>query len=250
MQLLEPHHPFPTFPDPETAAGPEGIVALGGDLEPGRLVQAYRQGIFPWYNEAEPILWWSPDPRLVLYPGELHVNRSLRRALRQTRLTITADADFSAVIRACAEPRGDGPTGAGTWLDPAMIAAYERLHASGVAHSVEAWDPQGNLVGGLYGLAMGRIFFGESMFHRETDASKIAFATAVRRLEERGYWLIDCQVYSDHLARLGAREIPRARFLSELDRALAGPEPAGLWPRGRGATLATLARRGPEAGNG
>ncbi|MEF8793074.1 leucyl/phenylalanyl-tRNA--protein transferase [Thiohalorhabdus sp.] len=230
MYLLNANDPLAVFPDPEQAASPEGIVAIGGDLNVGRLVQAYRQGIFPWYNEYEPILWWSPDPRLVLYPGQLHVGRSLRKRLKRTAVGITFDTDFAGVIRGCAEPRGDGPEGAGTWLDPQMIQAYRRLHAHGLAHSVEAWDEAGNLVGGLYGVALGRVFFGESMFTRVTDASKGAFVHGVRTLADHGYRLIDCQVYSDHLARFGAVEIPRSRFLLELDRALAEPEPAEPWP--------------------
>jgi len=235
VYLLDANDPFPVFPDPERAASPEGIVAIGGDLDVGLLVQAYRQGIFPWYNELEPILWWSPDPRLVLYPERLHVSRSLRKTLNRTDLRITFDADFAGVIQGCAEPRGDRPEDAGTWLDPQMIAAYEQLHRHGLAHSVEAWDAAGQLAGGLYGVALGRAFFGESMFTRATDASKVAFVHAVSVLREHGFQLIDCQVYSDHLARFGAVEIPRSRFLTELDRALAGPDPAGPWrPSGQG----------------
>ncbi|HKL77470.1 MAG TPA: leucyl/phenylalanyl-tRNA--protein transferase [Gammaproteobacteria bacterium] len=230
MHLLNAHDPHPAFPDPEQAASPEGIVAIGGDLGVHRLLQAYRQGIFPWYNEYEPILWWSPDPRLVLYPERLHVSRSLRKAMNKAGWQITLDQDFAGVIHGCAAPRGDEPDGAGTWLSPEMIAAYERLHAMGVAHSVEARDAADRLVGGLYGVALGRVFFGESMFTRVRDASKVAFVHAVRRLAEAGYRLIDCQVYSDHLAQFGAEEIPRSRFLAELDRALAEPEPAGPWP--------------------
>jgi leucyl/phenylalanyl-tRNA--protein transferase len=234
LYLLDANDPFPLFPDPEQSASPEGIVAIGGDLDVGRLVQAYRQGIFPWYNEYEPILWWSPDPRLVLYPDRLHVSRSLRKTLKRTELLVTLDADFAGVIRGCAQPRGDGAAGAGTWLDHQMIAAYERLHAHGLAHSVEAWDSAGNLAGGLYGVALGRVFFGESMFTRATDASKVAFVHSVRTLGAHGYRLIDCQIYSDHLAHFGAEEIPRRRFLAELDRALAEPEPAGPWPAAGG----------------
>jgi len=229
VYLLDAHDPFPTFPDPEETASPEGIVAIGGDLTVQRLAQAYRQGIFPWYNEYEPILWWSPDPRLVLYPERLHVSRSLRKVLNKGDLHITVDRDFSGVIRGCAAPRGDGPDGTGTWLSPEMIRAYEGLHACGLAHSVEARDGDGLLVGGLYGVAMGRAFFGESMFTRVTDASKVAFVHTVRMLADHGYRLIDCQVYSDHLAHFGAEEIPRSRFLAELDRALAEPDPAGPW---------------------
>lgn len=231
MYLLDANDRLPFFPDPERAASPEGIVAIGGDLDVGRLVQAYRQGIFPWYNEYEPILWWSPDPRLVLYPDRLHVSRSLRKTLKRTELLITFDADFGGVIRGCAEPRGSGPEGAGTWLDPQMIAAYQRLHGHGLAHSAEAWDREGNLVAGLYGVALGRAFFGESMFTRAADASKVVFVSVVRSLQAHGYRLIDCQVYSDHLARFGAIEVPRPRFLEELDRALAEPEPATPWPQ-------------------
>ena len=231
MYLLDANDPFPVFPDPEQAASPEGIVAIGGDLDVGRLIQAYRQGIFPWYNEYEPILWWSPDPRLVLYPDQLHVSRSLRKTLRRSELVITFDADFAGVIEGCAEPRGDESEGAGTWLDPYMITAYKRLHGHGLAHSAEAWDGDGNLVGGLYGIALGRVFFGESMFTRATDASKVAFVHTVRTLAAHGYRLVDCQIYSDHLAGFGAAEIPRARFLAELDRALAEPDPAQPWPR-------------------
>ncbi|MFP4560689.1 MAG: leucyl/phenylalanyl-tRNA--protein transferase [Thiohalorhabdus sp.] len=230
MYLLDPNAPFPTFPDPRHASSPEGIVAIGGDLGVDRLIQAYRQGIFPWYNEYEPILWWSPDPRLVLYPERLHVSRSLRKALRRGDLTFTFDRDFSGVVRGCAEPRGTTPESAGTWLNGEMIAAYERLHAHGLAHSTEAWDREGRLVAGLYGVALGRAFFGESMFTRVTDASKMAFVHTVEALREAGYRLVDCQVYSDHLAQFGAREIARNRFLAELDRCLAGPEPAGPWP--------------------
>jgi leucyl/phenylalanyl-tRNA--protein transferase len=232
VYLLEPGEPHPVFPDPETAASPEGIVALGGDLSPARLAQAYRQGIFPWYNEYEPILWWSPDPRLVLYPQELHVPRSLRKALPRAGLTVTFDRDFAGVIHGCAEPRGPDPADAGTWLSSEMISAYRALHTAGLARSAEAWDAEGRLVGGLYGVAMGRVFFGESMFTRVTDASKIVFVHTVRALAANGYRLIDCQVYSEHLARFGAREIPRARFLAEMERALAEPEPAGPWGRG------------------
>lgn len=229
MYLLDASEPGMPFPDPEQAASPEGIVAVGGDLHLSRVVQAYRQGIFPWYNELEPILWWSPDPRLVLYPEELHVPRRLNKTLRRSQLTITYDADFSGVIRACASPRGRRPEDAGTWLNGEMIAAYETLAHHGFAHSVEAWDGEGRLAGGLYGVALGRAFFGESMFTRATDASKIAFVTAVRALAAHGYRLVDCQVYSDHLARFGAREVPRARFLTELEAALAGGEPTGPW---------------------
>jgi leucyl/phenylalanyl-tRNA--protein transferase len=229
VYLLDASEPGMPFPDPEQAASPEGIVAVGGDLRLSRVVQAYRQGIFPWYNEFEPILWWSPDPRLVLFPEELHVSRRLTKTLRRSQLRITYDQDFSGVIRACASPRGRRPEDAGTWLNGDMIAAYEALADYGYAHSVEAWDADGRLAGGLYGIALGRAFFGESMFTRATDASKVAFVSFVRDLARHGYHFIDCQVYSDHLARFGAREIARSDFLLALDRAMAAGEPAGPW---------------------
>lgn len=188
---------------------------MGGDLTPQRLLEAYRKGIFPWFNEGEPILWWSPDPRMVLFPDELRISRSLSKELKKSNYQIRTDHRFSEVMRACAAPRKGQ---AGTWIHPEMIAAYTTLHEMKFAHSVEMWM-DGELVGGLYGIALGKIFFGESMFSRTPNASKIAFVHLVRQVQEWGFGLIDCQVKTDHLASLGAREIPRATFaqyLSEL----------------------------------
>ena len=214
-----------SFPPPHLAIA-EGLLAVGGDLSVERLVLAYSQGIFPWYAEDDPILWWSPDPRLVLYPAELHVSRSLRKVLHQQSFAVTLDQAFDKVIRACAGNRGsDHP---GTWIVPEMMAAYEALHAAGLAHSVEAW--QGDmLAGGLYGVSLGGAFFGESMFTRVSNASKVALARLVAGLRQAGFHLIDCQVTTDHLLRLGARELSRARFMKELQRALKRPTLQGLW---------------------
>ncbi|MFZ5813087.1 MAG: leucyl/phenylalanyl-tRNA--protein transferase [Thermodesulfobacteriota bacterium] len=204
------------FPPP-SLAGPEGLLAVGGDLSVPRLLSAYSQGIFPWYDATSPILWWSPDPRPVLFPAELHVPRRLERMLRQNRFDIGFDMDFPAVIRACAGVRRPGQRG--TWITQAMTRAYIDLHRAGFAHSVEA-RLDGRLVGGVYGVALGRAFFGESMFHLEPDASKAAFVVLVRRLEALGFHFIDCQQTTAHLARFGSREVPRAEFLSLLSRAL------------------------------
>ncbi len=214
IHLLDGTPPEQPFPDPQTAeTDPDGLLAVGGDLSPARLINAYRRGIFPWYSAGQPILWWSPDPRMVLFPERLHVSRSLRRTLRRGEYQITFDRDFGAVIRACAEvPR---PGQEGTWITPEMMEAYETLHRLGLAHSVEAWY-RGELAGGLYGVALGRIFFGESMFSTRSDASKVAFVHLVRSLQAAGSPLIDCQVHTDHLASLGAAPLPRARFLELL----------------------------------
>ena len=218
IELLDGTPPDHPFPDPAMAESePDGLLAVGGDLHPRRLIGAYRQGIFPWYNPGQPILWWSPDPRMVLFPGRLHVSRSLRKVLRRQRFRITFDQDFAGVIRRCAAPR---PGQSGTWITPEMERAYQRLHEMGVAHSVEAWQA-GELVGGLYGLAQGRVFFGESMFSFVSNASKAAFATLVECLQTLDWALIDCQVHTDHLASLGAEPIPRARFLELLAANLA-----------------------------
>ncbi len=211
---IPPGDPNLTFPDVSLALRePDGLLAIGGDLAPERILAAYRRGIFPWYSNDQPILWWSPDPRTVLYPAHLKLSRSLRKTLRRDQYGVTMDKAFSAVIHACAEPR---PGSAGTWITGEMAAAYISLHESGFAHSVECWlDEQ--LVGGLYGVAIGRVFFGESMFSRSSDASKVAFAYLVRQLREWDFGLIDCQVYSTHLASLGAEEIPRSVFIDHLD---------------------------------
>lgn len=200
------------FPPPELA-GPEGLLAVGGELSPERLLLAYSSGIFPWYNETDPILWWSPDPRCILEPDQLRVSHRLARTLRRGTFAVTFDRCFNAVIEACGAVRSE--KGEGTWLSRDMIDAYLRLHTLGFAHSVECWRGE-VLAGGLYGVALGRCFFGESMFHRETDASKVAFVTLVRRLREEGVELIDCQLPTAHLASLGAEEIPRSDFLQRL----------------------------------
>ncbi len=192
-----------------------GLVAIGGDLRPDRLLHAYRSGIFPWYDEDGPIFWWSPDPRAISELDGLHISRRLRRTIRSGRFQITINRDFPGVIRDCAECHEDG-----TWITPEMIQAYERLHRHGHAHSVEAWC-DGQLAGGIYGVAIGGFFAGESMFYRTRDASKVALATLVARLRQRGYQLFDVQFLTDHTARLGAVEIPRAEYLRRLREALA-----------------------------
>lgn len=214
-----------TFP-PAHLAIDEGLLAVGGDLSVERLLLAYRQGIFPWYAEDDPILWWSPDPRLIIYPAELHVSRSLRRLIRRNRFTVTLDNAFERVIRGCAGNRGlEHP---GTWIVPEMIAAYKRLNAVGLAHSVEAWEGD-TLVGGLYGVSLGGSFFGESMFTRVSNASKVALVLLVESLRNDGFELIDCQVTTEHLMQFGAREVPRSHFLKELQHALKQPTRQGLW---------------------
>lgn len=211
---LEPDSDPAQFPDPQYAlAEPDGLLAVGGDLSPARLLNAYRQGIFPWYSDGQPILWWSPNPRAVLYPDELKISRSLRKTLRKRPFRVTLDSAFDAVIEACSEPRPDQE---GTWITEEMKQAYAHLHRIGFAHSVECWEKD-QLVGGLYGISLGRVFFGESMFARRSDASKVAFVHLVEQLKAWGFGLIDCQVHTGHLASLGAVDIPRERFLDELD---------------------------------
>ncbi|MGQ9744625.1 MAG: leucyl/phenylalanyl-tRNA--protein transferase [Dissulfurimicrobium sp.] len=216
------------FPPPGLAR-PDGLLAIGGDLSPERLIAAYRLGIFPWYGPGEPILWWSPDPRLILYPGKLHVSRRLQRTMRLGRFEITFDHAFDEVIRACRETRIKA--GEGTWICEEMIEAYSRLYEMGIAHSSEAWL-EGRLVGGLYGVAIGRVFFGESMFSMVKDASKVAFVTLVRQLEVWGFELIDCQVTTRHLISLGAQEIPRKDFLTSLAKLVDAPAKAQSWASG------------------
>jgi leucyl/phenylalanyl-tRNA---protein transferase len=206
---------------------PNGLLAAGGDLAPQRLISAYRQGIFPWYEAGQPILWWSPDPRAVLFPERLHVARTLRRSLRDGTHTVTFDRAFDTVVQACTRPR---PRQSGqTWITAEMFDAYRRLHHLGVAHSVEVWQGE-RLVGGLYGLALGAAFFGESMFSRVSDASKVALVWLSRQLQAWDYHLIDCQVSSAHLQRLGAIDMPREDFLRALAIATALPRQAqSLW---------------------
>jgi leucyl/phenylalanyl-tRNA--protein transferase len=203
---------------------PPGLLAAGGDLTPERLLAAYERGIFPWYSAGQPILWWAPDPRMVLFPPEFRCARSLRKTLRQGHLETRLDCAFGQTIRACAEPRRSGTD---TWLNEQMISAYEALHTIGIAHSVETYQ-SGQLVGGLYGVQLGRVFFGESMFSRVTDASKVALARLVKECAAYDIRLIDCQVASSHLAALGAREISRHEFVALLARH-AMREPRSRW---------------------
>ena len=218
--MLDATDPAAPFPDPENAEqDPDGLLAIGGDLTPARLLNAYRRGIFPWFGEHDPILWWSPDPRMVLFPDKLRISRSLAKTLRKTSFRVSFDQAFSRVIRACAGPRRNEPD---TWLSAEMIQAYEQLHQHGIAHSAEVWLGD-ELVGGLYGIAMGRIFFGESMFSRLSDASKVAFVQLVKRLQRAGYELIDCQVYTRHLESLGAELILRSEFQKLVDAGIEHP---------------------------
>jgi leucyl/phenylalanyl-tRNA--protein transferase len=215
----------PIFPPVELALqSPNGLLAAGGDLSTTRLLAAYRHGIFPWFSPGDPILWWSPDPRTVLVPDEFRVSRSLAKILRQHRYEVRFDTAFEQVMRACAAPRGGQP---GTWIDGNMVAAYVALHHAGHAHSVEVWI-DGRLTGGLYGIAIGRMFFGESMFSAASNASKIALAHLARQLGHWGFGMIDCQMYTAHLASLGAREIPRAEFIARLQD-LIHCEPITRW---------------------
>jgi len=213
------------FPPLEQALRePSGLLAAGGDLSPARLLAAYERGVFPWYSAQQPILWWAPDPRMVLFPAEFKVSRSLGKTLRNGPFEVRFDTAFGATIRACAAPRRSG---ADTWLNPDMIESYEELYRRGYGHSVETW--RGNeLVGGLYGLQLEGVFFGESMFSRESDASKVALARLVEECRRRGVELIDCQIASSHLASLGAREISRNEFVLLLRR-WAGRVPSGRW---------------------
>lgn len=220
---LNKDEPFP--PLASALREPNGLLAAGGDLSPQRLIAAYTHGIFPWFNPGDPILWWSPDPRMVLFPGELKVSRSLRKTLNKQPFEIHFDTAFQQVMEACAAPRDEH---GGTWIAPAMIAAYTELHRQGLAHSVESWRDN-QLVGGLYGVSLGRMFYGESMFSSVTDASKIAFVHLVKQLEIWGYGMIDCQMKTAHLASLGAREISRAEFSQKLTELVHFPDDTGLW---------------------
>jgi leucyl/phenylalanyl-tRNA--protein transferase len=210
IPLLLPNTPFP--PVDKALVQPNGLLAAGGDLSPTRLLDAYQHGIFPWFGEEDPILWWSPDPRMILVPAEFRVSHSLRKTLRRGAYELRTDTAFEQVMRACAAPR-EGQDG--TWIQEGMVRAYCELHRLGHAHSVETWI-DGELAGGLYGISIGRMFYGESMFSRRSDASKIALAHLCAQLRRWDYGMIDCQMNTDHLASLGAREIPRKEFLSRL----------------------------------
>ncbi len=243
-----PGTPLTPFPPLETALRePDGLLCAGGGLSPERLLAAYRQGIFPWFSAGDPILWWSPDPRMVLFPSEFKLSRSLRRELKKPGVRVRFDHDFAAVIAACARTPRRAQNG--TWIVGRIQRAYQRLHELGWAHSVEIWEEMENagnaenvkraeevetqsgprLVGGLYGVAIGGMFFGESMFAHRSNASKIALAHLVRHLEANGFGMIDCQMHTAHLASLGAREIPRAEFAARLEALTALPIPAGRW---------------------
>jgi len=220
---LRGNAPFP--PVSQALASPNGLLCAGGDLSPARIVDAYSHGIFPWFSEGDPILWWSPDPRMVLFPDELKVSRSLRKTLARGAHETRFDTAFRTVMQECAQPRdGQG----GTWILPEMVDAYTALHEKGFAHSVETWQ-EGELVGGLYGVALGKVFFGESMFAHATDASKVALVRLVERLRGNGYRLIDCQQATGHLASLGARAIPREEFVQRIQEGI-GARPRGeIW---------------------
>ena len=220
---LRGNAPFP--PVEKALKSPNGLLCAGGDLSPQRLVDAYSRGIFPWFSEGDPILWWSPDPRMVLFPGELKVSRSLRRKVERGAFETRVDTAFEDVIAHCAEPRAGQ---AGTWIVPEMVRAYTSLHELGFAHSVESWR-DGELVGGLYGVSLGRVFFGESMFSREPDASKVALVRLVERLRLQGCELIDCQQATAHLASLGAREIRRKEFASRVQESIQYPLTGTRW---------------------
>ncbi len=228
IPVLRRDDPFP--PVEMALREPNGLLCAGGDLSPSRLLAAYRRGIFPWYSPGEPLLWWSPDPRMVLFPAEIKISRSLAKVLRNRPYEVRLDTSFARVMAECAAPRKGHP---GTWISAEMQAAYQRLHQLGHAHSVETWM-DGELAGGLYGVALGRVFYGESMFSRVPDASKIALAHLCRYLEQRRYTVIDCQMRTAHLASLGAREISRrdfvvglAKWATEIGAELDAP---GQWP--------------------
>ncbi len=213
------------FPPPHRAMD-DGLLAIGGDLSVERLLLAYGSGIFPWYSDDSPLLWWSPDPRLVLYPHELHLSKSLRKIINKRPFEVTIDTAFREVMTACAQI--DRPTQDGTWILDDMINAYCRVHEAGYAHSVEVWQA-GELAGGLYGISLGRSFFGESMFARRSNASKVALYYLVEHVKALQFNLIDCQITTDHLVSMGAREIPRSQFLMELAHSLHYPTAQGTW---------------------
>lgn len=216
----------PAFPSVDRALRePNGLLAAGGALSTPWLLEAYRNGIFPWYSGGEPVLWWSPDPRLVLFPAEIRISRSLRKTLRSGRFEVTLDRAFADVVAGCAEPRDEE---GGTWITPPMRAAYTKLHRQGYAHSVECWH-EGELAGGLYGVSLGKMFYGESMFSRVSDASKVALVHLARLLEKLGYGMIDCQMTTAHLLSMGAREISRKTFSASLAALVDQPQAPGEW---------------------
>lgn len=217
------------FPELDSAT-PDGLLAAGGDLSSARLIAAYQQGIFPWFNKGEPILWWSPNPRLVIATDAVHISRSLQRTLRQNHFTITFDHAFTEVMTACAAPR---PSEKNTWINHEMIAAYTTLHQQGIAHSVECWSGD-KLVGGLYGVALGSMFFGESMFSRQSDSSKIAFVHLCQQLSQCGFPLIDCQISSPHLISLGAENVSRQDFIAHMSLLSQTPPENTPWENSHG----------------
>jgi leucyl/phenylalanyl-tRNA---protein transferase len=227
LAWLRPDAPFP--PLSAALAEPNGLLAAGGDLSPERLIAAYRRGIFPWYSAGQPILWWSPDPRMVLFVADFQVSRSLAKRVKRRQFEVRIDTAFRDVVDSCAATRREGQRG--TWITPEMIDAYCELHARGVAHSVETWR-DGELCGGLYGMALDRMFFGESMFARATDASKVALVHLVDLLRSLGVPLIDCQQETPHLASFGARPIPRTAFAGHLSELIHSTEPVAGWPAG------------------
>ncbi len=224
--MLEKAAARAAFPPLETATE-KGLLAIGGDLSAPRLLAAYRHGIFPWYNADQPILWWSPNPRCVLFPERFQPSRSLKKSIRQRRFRFTLDAAFGEVIAACSAPRANA---ADTWITAEMKRAYTALHRQGIAHSAETWQ-HNKLVGGLYGVALGGVFFGESMFSRVADSSKVALTLLIAQLRQWDFRLLDCQVSSPHLLSLGAEEIPRCEFIAHLRAALRLPDRVGNWSR-------------------
>jgi leucyl/phenylalanyl-tRNA---protein transferase len=216
----------PVFPPPELATS-EGIIAAGGDLSPQRLLNAYASGIFPWFSEGDPLLWWSPDPRMVLLPGDLHISVSMKKILKKNPYRLTYDSHFREVIESCGKPRKKQQ---GTWISQQILDAYVQLHELGFAHSAEVWDMQNDrLVGGLYGVSLGKCFFGESMFHTVPNASKYAFIMFSQALFSAGFIMLDCQVPSPHLERLGCRKLPRKEFLKLLNEGLLHKTLLGRW---------------------
>ena len=223
---IDPNDSSFRFPHAELALSePDGLLAVGGSLHPQRLLSAYPNGIFPWYNKDQPILWWSPDPRAVLYPQHLKVSRSLRKVIKKAKFHVTADREFEQVMVQCAQPRGTEP---GTWITPEMLYAYLQLHQMGYAHSIECWHEE-KLVGGLYGIAIGKVFFGESMFSCMDNVFKVALYHLTQYLIDRDFQLIDCQVSSPHLMSLGSELIPRQQFLQHLDQFCSAPTHARTW---------------------